>query len=60
LPIAEAIRRAVFEDQLVDQAAELNLHTARERLEAQVVKPKIVTLYNQIFAQANSSTTSTR
>ena len=60
LPIAEAIRRAVLDDELVNKAAELNLRTARERLDAQVVKPRIIALYNQIFAQAHSRATSTR
>ena len=50
--IAQAIRRAVTEDELVDKAAHINAHTARERLDISIVKPQVIAMYQQIFAQS--------
>jgi len=43
--IAAAIRRALTDDDLVDQAAELNARTAREELEYSIIKPQVVKMY---------------
>jgi glycosyltransferase involved in cell wall biosynthesis len=50
--IAQAIRRAVMEDELVDNAAYINARTARERLDISIVKPQVIAMYQQIFAQS--------
>lgn len=47
--IADAIRRAVSDDALVDQAAEMNARVARERLDENVIRPQVITLYKQIL-----------
>jgi glycosyltransferase involved in cell wall biosynthesis len=50
--IAQAIRRAVTEDELVDNAAKINAQTARERLDVSIIKPQVIAMYNQIYAQS--------
>jgi len=50
-PIAAAIRRALTDDDLVDRAAELNAQTARERLDYSIIKPQVVKMYQDIFAE---------
>ena len=47
--VAQAILRAVSDDSLVEQAAELNFQTARERLEQSVVKAAVVGFYRRIL-----------
>ena len=47
--IAEAIRRALSDDALVNQAAEINAKTARERLDYFIVKQQAVKMYRDIF-----------
>ncbi len=57
-PIAEAIKRAVADDELVDRAAEINLGIARARLDNKVIKPQVLEMYKQICTQrslANAS-----
>jgi hypothetical protein len=56
-PIAEAIRRAVIDDVLVDKASEINLKVARERLDTSVVQPQVVEMYNGMFAQSGRKPT---
>lgn len=48
-PIAAAIRRAVTDDGLVNAAAETNWATARARLDAQTIKPQVVSLYRRLL-----------
>jgi len=48
LDIAAAIRRALLDDALVDEAAELNLRLVSERLDISRVKPKVVQMYNDV------------
>jgi glycosyltransferase involved in cell wall biosynthesis len=45
--IADAIRRALLDDGLVDAAARRNVSTIRERLELSVVRPKIIDMYTR-------------
>jgi glycosyltransferase involved in cell wall biosynthesis len=53
---AAAIRRALGDDGLVDHAAELNERAAAERLDERVVKPLVVSRYNQILQTAGAQT----
>ena len=53
--IAEALRRAVTDDDLVDQAAKINYETAQQRLAYDHVKGKVVEMYNSIFAASTRS-----
>jgi glycosyltransferase involved in cell wall biosynthesis len=46
--VAAALRRALREDTLVDQAAELNAVTARERLDRSVIQPQVVAMYERV------------
>lgn len=47
--VAAAIRRALGDNALVDQAAELNARVAAERLDERVVKPLVVNRYSEIL-----------
>jgi glycosyltransferase involved in cell wall biosynthesis len=47
--IADAIRIALKDDALVNKAAEINSKIALERLSGQVVKPKVVDMYNKLL-----------
>lgn len=49
--IAGAIRRAVTNNTLVDQAAQINARTARERLDYSVIQPQVVKMYQNIFTE---------
>jgi glycosyltransferase involved in cell wall biosynthesis len=53
-PVAEAIRRAVSDDMLVDRAAELNAQVARERLDQAVIKPQVVAIYQKVAEAAKN------
>ncbi len=48
--VAEAIRRAVTDDALVDAAAERNMRVARERLDESVIRPQVVEMYRRVAA----------
>ena len=47
--IANAIRRALTDDALVDEAATINTRTAQERLDYSVVQPQAVKIYQDIY-----------
>jgi len=49
--IAQAIRKAVQSDALVDAADELNKQLARERLDESIIKPQVVKMYQEILAE---------
>jgi glycosyltransferase involved in cell wall biosynthesis len=49
--IAEAIRRALTDDILVDRAAEINEQTALNRLDERVIRPQAIAFYTNIYAQ---------
>ncbi len=53
--VAEAIRRALADDELVDRAAELNARVAAERLDERVVRPQVVRRYNEIVAATSAA-----
>ncbi len=46
--IAEALRRALTDDVLVDQAAEINARTCAERLDATTIRQQVITIYERI------------
>jgi len=48
--VAAAIRRAVCDDQLVDNAAALNAAVAFEKLDESVVRPQVIELYEKVAA----------
>jgi glycosyltransferase involved in cell wall biosynthesis len=48
--IAEAIRKALTDDDLVNQAAEINSRVAAERLDQEKIKPQVVKMYQEIYA----------
>jgi hypothetical protein len=50
--IAEALRRAVTDDALVDQAVAINDETVRQRLNYAHVKAQTLEIYNSVFAAA--------
>ncbi len=52
--VAEALRRAVTEEELVDRAAEINARIAAEHLDRLVIRPQVVQMYERIAAQARS------
>jgi glycosyltransferase involved in cell wall biosynthesis len=43
------IRRALLEDELVDQAAEQNLLVVKERLDQKLIRSQIATFYEQVM-----------
>lgn len=48
--IAEAIRAALLDDALVDNAAEINLQTARQRLEYSKIQTQVIEIYKNVYA----------
>jgi hypothetical protein len=46
--VEKALRRALDDDALVDHAAELNLATARRKLDRKVLKPAILDFYERV------------
>ena len=47
--IADAIRRALSDDALVNQAAGINAKTAGERLDYSIIQPQVVKMYRDIY-----------
>lgn len=54
--IADAIRRSLLDDALVESAARRNAEVIRERLELSTVRPKVIDMYTQIAAQGRHAT----
>jgi glycosyltransferase involved in cell wall biosynthesis len=52
--VAAAIRRAVSDDMLVDRAAELNAKVAQERLDQSIIRPKVIAMYEKVFAEVQA------
>jgi glycosyltransferase involved in cell wall biosynthesis len=52
--VAAAIRRAVSDDVLVDRAAELNAKVAQERLDQSIIRPKVIAMYEKVFAEVQA------
>ena len=53
--VARAIRRALSDDELVDRAAERNATVAAERLDANVIRPRVIERYEEIAADVRAS-----
>jgi glycosyltransferase involved in cell wall biosynthesis len=54
--IANAIRRALTDDALVDQAAEINSKTVEQRLAYSIIQPQVIKMYRDIYeARCRSS-----
>lgn len=51
--IAVAIRRAVSDDALVDNAAEINAQTVRERLDYRLIQPQVIAMYEKVAAKSS-------
>jgi len=49
--ISAAIREAVLNDFLVDNADEINKELARERLDEAIIKPQVIAMYKEILAE---------
>jgi glycosyltransferase involved in cell wall biosynthesis len=50
--VAEAIRRALTDDELVNRAALINENMAKERLDEKLIKKKVISMYQEIFNTA--------
>ncbi len=48
--VAVAIRRAIADDQLVDDAAEANAQLAARRLDSSVIEPQVLAMYKKVCA----------
>jgi glycosyltransferase involved in cell wall biosynthesis len=53
--VSAAIRKALSDDGLVDRAAGLNAKVARERLDQQLIRPKVIDMYNNIFVESKKT-----
>lgn len=49
--LADAIKRALTDDELVDRAAELNARLVQERLSDDVVRPRVIEMYEHVAKQ---------
>ncbi len=49
LVIADAIKKAIKNDDLIDNAVEINYNTARNRLESNKIKASVIKIYKDIF-----------
>jgi len=49
--VADALRRALTDDELVDRAAEKNARIVQERLTDTVVRPKVIEMYERVARQ---------
>ena len=47
-PVAQAIRRALTDDELVDSAAEINARLTSERLDKMVIQPQVLEMYKRM------------
>lgn len=54
--IAAAVVRALEDDRLVDEAAEVNLRTVRERVDESVVRPRVLEIYRRVAEGFSQST----
>jgi len=47
--VAEAIRNAVTNDNLINQSAEVNFRIAQKRIDNSVINPQIIALYTEVY-----------
>lgn len=50
--IADALRRALLDDALVEHAASLNARQLFDRLDTSIVKPQVIDMYTRVAAEA--------
>lgn len=50
--IAAAMRRALFDDALVDRAAEINRRMTAERIDRLVIQPQVIAMYGKVAAHS--------
>ncbi|MBI5943846.1 MAG: glycosyltransferase [Chloroflexi bacterium] len=48
--IEEALRRALTDNELVDQTAIINRETARNRLDSAIIQPKVINFYQHVYS----------
>lgn len=53
--VADKIEKALADDELVDNAAQINMATAIERLDTEVISETIVSAYDRIYADAEAA-----
>lgn len=53
--IAEALRRAVRDDALVNRAAQRNAFMAQERLDWRVLRPQVIAMYEDAYRESRES-----
>jgi glycosyltransferase involved in cell wall biosynthesis len=58
--IANAIKRAVEDDELVDSAAERNLDLTSKRIDVSVIQPRVVSLYQHVVREGKNQTRDAR
>jgi hypothetical protein len=51
--VAAALRQALTDDAMVDQAAEKNARLTAQRIDISVIKPKVIDMYRQMAARAH-------
>jgi len=56
-PVAEAIRRALSDDLLVDRASKLNSALVRKRLDQRVIRPQVISIYERVAAESKERET---
>ncbi len=54
-PVADALRRALVDDALVDSAAERNAHVAADRLDASMIQKQVIQNYETVCAGGQST-----
>jgi glycosyltransferase involved in cell wall biosynthesis len=52
--MANAIRRALTDDELVNEAAEINTDLTRKRLDLAVIQPRVIELYRRVAGQGTT------
>lgn len=57
-PVADAIRKALADDELVDRASTINHQTAKDRLDTSVIRPQVIRMYKEIPAHRSVNATS--
>ena len=53
--LEQALRRALSDDELVNNAAQLNLQTVHDRLDNRKIKPQIIDIYRRILGESGEA-----
>ena len=46
--IAQAIRKAITDDELANRAATINYKVTSERVDSAIIRPRVIELYNRV------------